>query len=279
MFRLLRSLFILIPLILFFIVILTVLTQDVQILPGVRPSNCPSVDPPPGMESYFVTTSDGKRIEVWHMGLEGSQPGKRKAAIIFRGNAGSLQTFIALPQWFQSLGVESFIFNYRGFGRSSGWPSETGIYRDGEAVWNNIVRERGFHPGDVTILGTSLGSGPAAQLASIMQPKTLILLAPYSSIPDIVRSFPFLGYLAPFLWYDFPTAQYVSKIQSKCLIIAHCARDTVIPSQLSARVEQAYHGSGRVHRLIAAEGYHSQEFSLLKPELTKLYRECEDQSG
>lgn len=114
------------------------LLQKLHIFPGAIISKCQRTcgrrfQSPLGVESYSVTTEDGNRIEVWAMECNTGMNtrlapnGKPYIALIFHGNAAPMGNFILLQLWAAEQGIKSYTFDYRGYGNSTGWPSERGI--------------------------------------------------------------------------------------------------------------------------------------------------------
>ena len=91
------------------------------------------------------------------------------------------------------LGLDVFIVDYRGYGRSSGRPSEQGFYRDAQAVYNFLVSVRKVFPDDIILYGESLGGAVAIDLATKKTIKGLITECAFSSTQDVARAvYPFL---------------------------------------------------------------------------------------
>jgi len=239
-----------------------VLTQDFQIMPSFTSSlfTKSERDPaslPAGIKSTFVNTPDNKRIEVWSLSAD-DDPEKRPQVVLFlHGNGDTNESGYFVMRAFQKLGFTTYSFDYRGSGRSTGWPSEKGIYTDSETVWSFMLEQEDIDARDVIILGSSLGTGPGSYLASKFNPKVLILLSPNTSIPDVVRGMPGLRYLARFLWWELPTKRYVSELENTCVIAAHGKRDTVIPYHHSPIIEKAYSGQKQFHMITSEKAGHN----------------------
>ena len=110
-------------------------------------SSPPRTDPSRGnvpFERHRVTTSDGEELDVWWMPQAGGP------AIFCHGNAGNLADRMVIFQYLHRAGFQVLAFDYRGYGSSSGKPSEEGLYRDADAVWQfateniGIPSENGF---------------------------------------------------------------------------------------------------------------------------------------
>ena len=122
-------------------------------------------------------------------------------------------------------------------------------------------------------MGISVGSGPAARLASIYEPKLLLLCSAFTDMKSTVRAQPLVGLLWPFVWSKFPTIDFVKELKSTSLIIAHGQKDNIVPAVHSERIESAYRGNGRVVRLSSKMAGHNMAFYNLKDELKESLRE------
>ena len=143
-------------------------------------------------EDVFVTTDDRVRLHGWYI----PHPQAQRVVLFFHGNAGNISHRGDSVAIFQRLGLNVFIFDYRGYGRSEGSPSEQGLYRDAAAAWRYLTETRGFDAREIVLFGRSLGGAVAAQLAAVQQPGALILESTLSSARDFARSvFPLLSRL------------------------------------------------------------------------------------
>ena len=254
-----------------FLFLFIVLTQNLQVFPGALlslPIKISRPKPPRGVESIFIRA--GRReLDVWRMPPAAGEV-RPRAAVVFHGNGGWLKHFVFPQLWFSALGITSYGFDYRGFGRSSGWPSEQGIYQDGEAVCRYVLEREGLTPEQLIILGISVGGAPAARAASRLDPKLLVLVAAFTSLPDVVRAKPFFRLFSRFLWYTLPTSSYIKALRSANLLIAHGENDRIIPPSHSRELEKAYRGTGAVRRITAPAAGHNAVFYALRSELARL---------
>jgi hypothetical protein len=212
-----------------------VLTQDLQVFPSLIPPlvGANPGTPPANVAESFVITSDNVRIRVWEMAAEGEE---RSIALVLHGNADSLPNMANLQALLAKNGISSFSFDYRGSGGSDGWPTEQGIYLDGEAVMDALLSKKGTTPSRVGILGISVGTGPASYLAQRYKAGRLVLVSPYFSIRDLVAEMPLYGLLVPFFKYRFPTAEYLAQANETQISIFHGAKDTTIPFSHAERI-------------------------------------------
>ena len=228
---------------------------------------------PPDVQSFFVATDDGKRLEVWHLPAH-SAAARHSVAVFFHGNGGGIANFFPYQQWLSSIGISSYGFDYRGYGKSTGWPTEEGVFRDGQAVWRFAANREGLDPAEVIGIGNSIGSGPAARSALFFRARTLVLIAPYTSLPEVARQRPLLGLLSPFLWYSFPTKEYLKSLPGTCLVLAHGRKDTVIRFSHSEELELAYRGTGPVALVVSATAGHNDILFAAYPEIGEKLDKC-----
>lgn len=219
-----------------------VITQDLQVFPSTVPAllRMNPGAPPSGFVEHFIKSSDGTDIRVWEISAQGAERG---IVLLLHGNADSLPAQAPFRTRLARHGISSFSFDYRGTGGSQGWPSEDGIYRDGEAVMRTLLAKKGVTSNSVSIMGISVGTGPAAYLAQHFKTGRLILVSPYFSIRDLVKEMPLFGMLTPFLKYDFPTATFVSRAPETKITIFHGEDDTTIPISHSERIAASMAGA------------------------------------
>jgi fermentation-respiration switch protein FrsA (DUF1100 family) len=146
------------------------------------------------IEDRFFTASDGVRLHGWFCrplhaeGLTGEM-----VLLWFHGNAGNLSQRTDLLFRLAMTPAQVFIVDYRGYGRSEGRPSEKGLYLDGRAAWDHLVREQRIAPDRIILFGKSLGGAVAIDLATQVQPAGLIVQSSFTSVPDMASvHFPFV---------------------------------------------------------------------------------------
>lgn len=255
------------------VAVLLILTQDVQIFPGVIDRlNASPLDPPHDVIPFEITTSDGERLPVWR--VDGGGPRGHRIALLFHGNAESLASFIGTQRWFAGLGFTNYAVTYRGFRGSTGFPSEAGIELDAEAALNLVLSREHVTPKDLLVFGSSIGTGPATYLAVKFDLGTLVLIAPYTSIPDVVRERGLLALLAPFLWYSMPSLERIPELETTCVILAHGRQDTIIDYTHSIRLRDAYRGAPGITLLSRDHANHFDIFGAVQTELATAIERC-----
>ncbi|MBK9450868.1 MAG: alpha/beta fold hydrolase [Bacteroidetes bacterium] len=150
-----------------------------------------------------------------------------KGAILYlHGNGGNAGICAGGRNRFLGNGWDFFVPDYRGYGKSTGELSQSGMDADVEAAWNELSKR--YPANRIIIYGQSMGSGFATRLAAKHRPKLLILEAPYTSLADVASSqYPWL----PVKWllnYPSESEDFVGSVQSE-VVIFHGDEDEVIP--------------------------------------------------
>jgi pimeloyl-ACP methyl ester carboxylesterase len=112
-------------------------------------------------EPVKIVSDDGVTLDGWFVPVRQM----RGVLLFFHGNAGNISHRLDSLKVFYDLGLATFIFDYRGYGRSTGAPSEQGTYRDATAVWRYLTEDRRIAAKDIVLFGRSLGAAIAVQLA------------------------------------------------------------------------------------------------------------------
>ncbi len=134
-------------------------------------------------EDVDFVSEDGVGLHGWFIPADNA----RGSLLFFHGNAGNISHRLDSIAIFNALGLDVFIFDYRGYGQSQGRTTEAGTYRDAEAAWRYLTETRGVDAGDIVVFGRSLGSSIAAWLASRQRPAGLIVESSFSSVPSMAR--------------------------------------------------------------------------------------------
>ncbi|HEX9593766.1 MAG TPA: alpha/beta hydrolase [bacterium] len=175
-------------------------------------------------EAITLTTADGEWLDAWLI-----PTAKPRATLLFcHGNAGNISHRLDSLRLFHDLGLTTLIFDYRGYGRSTGNPSEEGTYRDAAAAWQYLTQQRHLPPEEIVLFGRSLGAAVAAELATHHRPGALILESAFTSVPEMaVTLYPYL----PVRWLarlHYPTADYLAATTCPVLVV-HSRDDEIIP--------------------------------------------------
>jgi uncharacterized protein len=168
-----------------------------------------------------VKTNDGKLLN----GLWFSADSAKGLIFYLHGNAGALDSWGEVAQRYVDLGYDVFLLDYPGYGKSEGRiRSQAQLFEDIQAAYNEMKKR--YAEERIVVIGYSIGSGPAARLASSNQPKLLILHAPYYSLADLMRrTYPIIPTFL--LKYPFRTNEYI-KDCTMPVVIFHGNQDEVI---------------------------------------------------
>ena len=155
-------------------------------------------------------------------------PEGRAVFLFAHGNAGTVADRIENLAILRGLGYDVLIYDYGGFGRSTGRPSEQRCYADARAMWHYLTEQRGYPPGRIVLFGRSLGGGATVQLATEVQPAAVILESTFLSAPRLGQDlFPVL----PIKWilrHRFDNAAKIARVTCPVLVV-HSPTDEVVP--------------------------------------------------
>lgn len=182
------------------------------------------------IRQIFIKTSDGVKISAFYLPYKGVN----RAILFLHGNAGNASWRLPDAVALRSLGASVLLIDYRGYGLSRGSPSEKGIYSDGEAGLNYLIRQAGFPVGKIVVYGRSLGTAVAVQIAQQKKLAGVILVSPISSGKAVAKSRG-LGWLAALIGNPFDS---IDKIENLCspLLIIHGDRDRILPVSMGRRL-------------------------------------------
>ena len=228
------------------LVLAIILTQDFQVYSELVykfAGSSGTYQPPSPTDNaadFFASTSDGERIHFRRWGPTQPPKTRLRTAILSHGNAGTMDKFVTIPRWLAALGIATYVYDYRGYGLSTGWPSENGIYRDAEAIFAEARRRDSATSANTLVFGHSLGGGPSAYLAERHNLAVLITAATYTSVPDRAALHPFFGRLSPWVWTNFPNRERIARLQDTCLIVLHAHNDDTMPFTMARQLYDAH---------------------------------------
>jgi uncharacterized protein len=197
-------------------------------------------------EDVYIDTADGERLHGWYVpAATNDAAGPRGVLLFFHGNAGNISHRLESIAIFNHLRLDVLIVDYRGYGRSSGKPTERGTYRDAQASWDYLVGARGIEPGRIVVFGRSLGGAVGAWLASeappAATPAAVIIESSFSSGADMARRlYPiFPARLLTRLKY--PVTDYAARLRCPLLVV-HSRDDEIVPFAMGRAIYDAAPG-------------------------------------
>jgi fermentation-respiration switch protein FrsA (DUF1100 family) len=210
------------------------------------------------VDAVAFPTSDGLTLAAWFVPVAGP----RATVIVFNGNAGHRAYRAPLAVALARHGIQTLLFDYRGYGGNAGVASEAGLARDARAAVDYLLTRRDVDPNRVVYFGESLGGSVAVELAVERPPRALVVRSAFSSLADVARyHYPFL----PVRWLlkeRHPTVELIRRVSCPTLVIAGDA-DTIVPV---SQTRQVYDAAAGPKRLVIIEGADHNDFDLLAGE-------------
>lgn len=192
----------------------------------------------------YGASRDGENIEdCWftaedHVNLHGWFLKSNKALatlVMAHGNAGNLSHRLEILRSLNDAGFNVFMFDYRGYGRSEGSPTEEGVYRDGRAAFDYVVGRQDVDSSRVILFGTSLGGAVAVDVALRRPASALILESTFTSAKDVARAvYPFLP-VSLVMRSEYNSAEKIQRL-SIPLLSMHGENDEIIPLHLGRKL-------------------------------------------
>ena len=192
-------------------------------------------------EVVRLGTSDGETLVAWQ--LEPEDP--VADVVYFHGNGGNLSIWLPVLATLHASGLRVLAVDYRGYGLSTGSPTEAGVYRDATAVVQHVERTQPRdRPRPLVFWGRSLGGAIAASATRNTAPDGLILESSFAEKASVIRSNPVLRALNLFGSYRFDTVEMLQRFQKPVLVI-HGDRDSVVPVSAGRELFEALDGPKR----------------------------------
>lgn len=197
----------------------------------------PWLDPPDYLRvrELTVDSSTGDRIHAWFATPEGWEP-RRGAVLHSHGNGSNLSRLSGRAfRWRERLGRAVLLYDYPGFGKSSGRPSEAGCYAAGEAALQWLTESQGVPACEIVLVGESLGGAIAVELATRHAARLLVLHGAFTSFPDMAQA-RFPCYPSRYLVHN--RMDNEAKIsRARCpVVITHGTADGTVPFHQGERL-------------------------------------------
>jgi len=185
-------------------------------------------------EDVRLETEDGETLHAWYVPSQAD----RGTVLFAHGNAGNITHRMDSIRIWHDLGFNTLIFDYRGYGESTGSPNEEGTYRDAAAAWTWLTDERNKSAGDIILFGRSLGAAVVTELATRTEPGALILESPFISVPELgAKLYPWLP-VRTLSRFDYPIRDRMDEVHSPVLVI-HSRDDDIVPFEQGRAVFEA----------------------------------------
>jgi fermentation-respiration switch protein FrsA (DUF1100 family) len=210
------------------------------------------------VEDVWLRSADGIKLHAWWIPRQNA----KFTFLAFHGNAGNIANRADIYKFLSDTPANVLAIEYRGYGKSEGSPSETGVYLDAEAGYRFLVNGKAIRPEQIISFGQSLGTAVAARLAAQEKVGGVVLEAPFPSASAVARrTFWFLPGLSLLVQKQFNTKNQLAQIKAPILIV-HCTQDPVIPFGMG---QETYQGARSPKAFLGIDGYCHEEASLVSP--------------
>jgi len=194
---------------------------------------------PPNTTLVSIETPDHEKLSCYFLSAPST-----KLLIYYHGNAQNIDMRLPELAKYRDLGINVLGVGYRGYGRSTGNPSEAGVYCDGEAALQYATDSLGVPMEAIILCGRSIGTTVAVNTAQKKNIGGLILITPLSNGREFARSHH-IGFLSWFLGNPFDNQTKCKNINAPILII-HGIEDEIIPYELGLKLYEAFQGKKKL---------------------------------
>ena len=201
--------------------------------------------PPAGVEERWIATPDGLRLHAWFAPPRAGGP----LLLWSHGNAGNIDSRRALLTALAGRGLGVLAYDYRGYGRSEGAPSEAGVYLDAAAAFDDLVA-RGTEPATIVCLGESLGGAVSIEVATRRPCGAVVVVSTFTRLADVARRH--YGPLAGLVGDRFDSVARLPRVAAP-VFIAHGDQDEIVPLELGERLFEAAREPRRFFRITGAD--------------------------
>ncbi len=215
---------------------------------------------PKFVQELRLNTNDGEQLQVFHFSQERRK--SRSLIIYFHGNAGNAYHRFDPAQKLFEMGTDVLLVSYRGYGNSSGKPTEKGIYIDGKAVIDYAIEVLGYAEQEIILFGRSLGTSVVVELAQDRKFGGIILVAPFTSGKAMAKVVG-LGAFSFAIGDSFNSIEKIKKLRSDILII-HGKKDGIIPYRMGQELYNRYPGD---KQMITIPGGGHNNLEIINPEM------------
>jgi fermentation-respiration switch protein FrsA (DUF1100 family) len=201
--------------------------------------------PPAGVEERWIATEDGRRLHAWYVPPRGPGP----VLLWSHGNAGNIDSRRDLLLALAARGLGVLAYDYRGYGKSDGSPSERGVYLDASAAFDGLVA-RGTDPAAIVCFGESLGGAVSIEVATRRRCGAVIAVSTFTRLADVARRH--YGPLGSLAGDRFDSLTRIPRVSGP-ILVAHGDQDEIVPFALGERLFAAAPPPKRFFRIGGAD--------------------------
>jgi fermentation-respiration switch protein FrsA (DUF1100 family) len=200
---------------------------------------------PAGAQERWLRTGDGRRLHAWYV----PPPARGPVLLWSHGNAGNIDSRRALLDALAARGLGVLAYDYRGYGRSEGSPTERGVYLDATAAFDDLVA-RGADPAAIVCFGESIGGAVSIELATRRRCGAVVVVSTFTRLADVARRH--YGPLGSLAGDRFDSLGRLARVSAP-ILVAHGDRDTIVPFALGERLFAAAAAPKRFVRIAGAD--------------------------
>ena len=200
-------------------------------------------------EELTLTLDEGTTVHGWYFPADPDRP----TVLFCHGNAGNISHRLETAEYLVALGVNTLLFDYRGYGKATGHPTEKGVYADAQACLDWLRREKNVSTDKLVIFGRSLGGAVAIELASKNECRGLIVESAFTSVSEMAKTvYPWLP-VKFLVKHKLAAIDKIGEVKSPVLVL-HSRTDEIIPYWMGRRLYEATRSQKKFMELT---GYHN----------------------
>lgn len=224
-------------------------------------------------QEYFIPCPDGHQLHAWLF----TPGGARTLVIVHHGNAGNITNRIYLAKACIACGSAALLYDYRGYGKSSGKPRLAGLVDDGLCAYDFARTKLGYTPEKIVNFGESIGTGVACRVSSLRPSAGLVLQSAIGSLPRVAQAGIAWLNVVPAPLFPLPHLDNVEQIKHVRvpLLMFHGTADHVVPFEHSKLILANYAGQKKLI-LISQAGHNDMpaEGREYRAELCQFLKSC-----
>ncbi len=220
-------------------------------------------------EDMWVETRDGKQIHGWYFNNESAE----RVVVLSHGNAGNISGRLEIADMLLDLDVSVLMYDYRGYGKSEGRPTEKGLYKDIDSVIGFLKDQKDYSENQIILYGRSLGGGVSAYGAANYNVAGLVLDSAFQDVKTMTSDiYPIVPTFL--VRYNFSTINYLNSIQNTPILIMHSRDDEIVGFHHG---EALYEAASEPKTFVPLRGGHNDLFFTSNNTIKRSWQEFLDQ--
>ena len=216
-------------------------------------------------QDVWIETEDGVKLHAWYFPPEESD----RVIVLSHGNAGNISYRIDIARTLLDAGAAVLMYDYRGYGKSEGRPSEKGLYKDITAFTEHLKSEKGYPEQNIYMYGRSLGAAVAAYAATKYDLGGLVLDSAFKNLRAMVSDvYPFVP--SSLARYEFPTETYLRQLEGMPVMIMHSPDDEIVGYHNG---QYLYEIANEPKQFVELRGGHNDNFFASRDLIERSWRE------